>query len=146
MSQLPEQLSTHFGSLGISQYISGDYSGPRLVSGVQERGVLVKLEPGDVAAPLSTARLGGYSEFSRVDPILRHLPAPTFVAVKVEVESSTPSEDWPGFPEADYVVIVSGDYDFDVTLSYRDRERLLKTIRTVHASAGAVDTRHHGRG
>lgn len=55
--------------------------------------------------------------------------------------SSTPSEDWPGFPEADYVVIVSGDYDFDVALSYRDRERLLETIRTVHASAGAVDTR-----
>ena len=74
-------------------------------------------------------------------PLLRHLPAPAFVAVKVEVGSSTPSEDWPGFPGADYVVIVSGDYDFDVPLSYRDHERLLKTIRTVHTIAGAVDTR-----
>ena len=42
--------------------------------------------------------------------------------------SSTSSEDWPGFPEADYVLIVSGDYDFDVTLSYRDHERLLKGL------------------
>ncbi len=55
--------------------------------------------------------------------------------------SSTSSEDWPGFPEADYVVIVSGDYDFDVALSYRDHERLLKTIRTIHTIAGVVDTR-----
>ena len=86
----------------------------------------MRLELGNVAAPLSTARLEGYSERGSTPTAAPSGPA--FVALKVEVGSGTSSEDWPGFPEADYVVIVSGDYDFDVTLSYRDHERLLKRL------------------
>ena len=57
--------------------------------------------------------------------------------------SGTSSEDWPGFPEADYVVIVSGDYDFDVPLSYRDHERLLRDYPH-HSRQRRRDPDHHG--
>ncbi|MCY4354115.1 MAG: hypothetical protein OXC09_04915 [Truepera sp.] len=105
----------------------------------------MKLELGK-AAPLSTATPDSRDTANfRASIPTTALSGPRLCCGQGRSGVETSSEDWPGFPEADYVVIVSGDYDFDVTLSYRDHERLLETIRTIHTIAGVVRyPDHHG--
>jgi Lrp/AsnC family transcriptional regulator for asnA, asnC and gidA len=79
--------------------------------------------------------------YAYVNHIKIGFKTPAFVGIKVkagylESVASALSD----LPEADYVAIISGQYDIDVTLSCRDHEHLLTVIETIHKIKGVADT------
>ncbi len=79
--------------------------------------------------------------FAHIDPYRVGFKTPAFIGVKVqagylEKVASKLAE----LTEADYVAIVSGNYDVDVTLSCKDSEHLLDVIQRIQKIKGVVDT------
>ena len=76
-----------------------------------------------------------------VDPYKVGLKTPAFVGVKVKAGClEQVSEAVVQLPESDYVAIVAGKYDIDITLSCKDRNHLLEVLQKIHAIEGVVDT------
>lgn len=81
-------------------------------------------------------RVTGY-----VDPYRAGFLTHVFLSVKIEAGAlDRVARRLVDLPESDYIAIVSGEYDIDVTLSCRDHEHLLDVIRRVHAIDGVIDT------
>ncbi len=79
--------------------------------------------------------------YAHVDPYRVGFGSPAFIGVKVSPgKLQQAAAELARLPEADYVAIVSGRYDVDVTVSCRDHQHLLEVIAQIHAIDGVVDT------
>jgi len=76
-----------------------------------------------------------------VDPYKVGFKTPAFVGVKIQAGYlEQVSDQVAQLYEADYVAIVAGTYDIDITLSCKDHNHLLEVIQKIHAIEGVVDT------